>query len=267
MGSNGTGAMAMGTSNTSRIYASSGSTINRSDDAAATWVNVSAGLPGYVITFIAVDPGNSLNVFVTLGGYNPGQKVYESTDGGVNWTNISGSLPNIPVNCIAYENTSSAPADALYIGNDVGVFYRDDNHTDWIPFRNGLPTVPVFDIEINELSGVLTVGTFGRGLWRSALFSTCAGNLGLDVSNDPSNPNYTGYQFYEASNSITSSRIITGGVGTDVQYKADNYVKLTTGFHAKQHNLFQAKLGPCNTGAPALNNFIKVPGRFVKKNN
>ncbi len=267
MGSNGTGAMAMGTSNTSRIYASNGATINRSDDAAVTWVNVSAGLPGYTITFIAVDPSNSLNVFVTLGGYTPGQKVYESIDGGATWVNISGSLPNIPVNCIAYENTSGAPSDALYIGNDVGVFYRDDNHTDWIPFRNGLPTVPVFDIEINELSGVLTVGTFGRGLWRSALFSTCAANLLLNVSNDPSNPNYTGYQFYEASNSVESSRIITGGIGTDVQYKSDNYVKLTTGFHARQHNLFQAKLGPCNTGAPAPNNFIKVPGRFVKKNN
>ncbi len=267
MGADGRGAMAMGTSNTSRIYASNGATIYRSDDAAVSWTNVSAGLPGITITFIAVDPSNSLNVFITLGGYTAGQKVYESLDGGATWTNKSGSLPNVPANCIAYENTNGVPADALYVGNDIGVFYRDDNHTDWIPFRNGLPTVPVFDIEINETSGVLTVGTYGRGLWRSTLFNTCEPNFLLTVANDPSNPNYTGYQFYEASNYVQSSRTITGGLGTDVQYKADNYVKLTTGFHAMANSLFQAKLGPCNLGAPMANSIIKVRGIYIGKIN
>ena len=267
MGADGRGAMAMGTSNTSRIYASNGATIYRSDDAAVSWTNVSAGLPGITITFIAVDPSNSLNVFITLGGYTAGQKVYESLDGGATWTNKSGSLPNVPANCIAYENTNGVPADALYVGNDIGVFYRDDNHTDWIPFRNGLPTVPVFDIEINETSGVLTVGTYGRGLWRSTLFNTCEPNFLLTVANDPSNPNYTGYQFYEASNYVQSSRTITGGLGTDVQYKADNYVKLTTGFHARANSLFQAKLGPCNLGAPMANSIIKVRGIYIGKIN
>ena len=267
MGVDGRGAMAIGTSNTSRIYASNSTTIYRSDDAAATWTNVSAGLPGITITFIAVDPSNSLNVFITLGGYTTGQKVYESVDGGVTWINRSGSLPNVPTNCIAYQNTGGIPADALYVGNDLGVFYRDDSHTDWIPFRNGLPTVPVFDIEINETSGVLTVGTFGRGLWRSTLFNTCESAYLLTAANDPSNPNYTGYQFYEASDNVQSSRTITGGLGTDVQYKADNYVKLTTGFHAMANSLFQAKLGPCNLGAPVTNSIIKVRGTYIGKSN
>ncbi len=264
-GIDGRGAMAIGTSNTSRIYASNGATIYRSDDAAGTWTNVSAGLPGLTITFIAVDPANSLQVFVTLGGYTAGQKVYESTDGGATWINRSGSLPNVPTNCIAVENNGGTPADALYIGNDIGVFYRDDNHTDWIPFRNGLPTVPVFDIELNETSNVLTVGTYGRGLWRSNLYSTCASGWSLTVGNDPSNPNYTGYQFYEASNYVLSSRVITGGLGTDVEYKADNYVKLTTGFHAKANNLFKATLGPCNLGAPITNPINMVRGTYAGK--
>lgn len=243
-GADGRGAMAIGVSNTSRIYASNSSTFYRSDDAAATWLNKSAGLPANTITFIAVDNTNSLNVFVTYGGYTSGQKVYESIDGGDNWTNISGSLPNVPVNCIAYDFDSS---DGIYVGTDIGVFYRDDNLANWIPFTNGLPTVRVFDLEINETAGLIRAGTYGRGLWTSDLFTGCPSDYFLSVANDPSNPNYTGFQQYHATNSVTSSRIITGGPGTDVTYRAGNYITLTTGFNARVGNLFKATLGPCYT--------------------
>ena len=267
MGASGVNGMAIGTNNPNRVYAAAGSTLYTSANGGSNWATAGGGLPGITITFLAVDPNNANSVFVTYGGYTSGQKVFHSYDAGSTWANISGTLPNIPVDCIAFENTAGAPANALYIGTDIGVFYRDDNHTDWIPFRNGLPVVPVFDIEINKTSGVLTAGTFGRGLWRSQLYSTCAWGWALDIYNDPSNPNYTGYQFYEASDNIFSSRTITGGLGTDVTYKANSYLKLTTGFHAKEHNLFQAKLGPCNTGAPVANMLIKVRGTYVRKNN
>jgi hypothetical protein len=79
------------------------------------------------------------------------------------------------------------------------------------------------------------------------LYTSCPGAYLLTQSNDPGNPNSTGVQNYEASLSVTSSRIITGGVGTDVTYKAGNFVKLTEGFHAKENNLFKAWLGPCQT--------------------
>jgi hypothetical protein len=171
----------------------------------------------------------------------------------------------VPTNCIAYHDTDGAPEDALYVGNDLGVFYRDDTRTDWTPFRNGLPTVPVFDLEINETNGVITAGTYGRGLWRSDLYTSCISALSLTPGNDPSNPNYTGYQYYEASNSITSSRTITGGLGTDVNYRSNNLIRLTTGFHARTNNLFQAKLGPCTTGAPLNMNQVKVTGTYVGK--
>jgi hypothetical protein len=49
-----------------------------------------------------------------------------------------------------------------------------------------------------------------------------------------------------------------------VQYKAADYVKLTTGFHAKANSLFQAILGPCNLGAPMTNGLIKVRGTYIE---
>lgn len=250
MGVNGSGAMAIGTNNTNRVYASAdgSKTIYMSSNGGASWTT-NTGLPTGAVTFIAVNPLYSLDVFVVYGGYTAGRKVFRSTDAGATWTNISGSLPNIPINCIAYENTAGAPNDALYIGTDVGVYYRDDDIGDWIPFMNGLPATMVFDLEINETSGYIMAATYGRGFWRSQTYGDCV-NLSLTQANDPSSPNYTGFQHYEALSYLTSSRIITGGVGTDVSYQAADYVKLTTGFHAQAGNKFVAKLGPCDGTGP-----------------
>jgi photosystem II stability/assembly factor-like uncharacterized protein len=247
IGSNGKGAMAMGTNNPNRIYAAAQWGIQRSDNGGTNWAYLS-GLPSgndYIITYLTVNPDNADQVYVSYGGYVGGTKVYRSLNAGVTWTNISGTLPNVPVNCIVFEDNNGSPAGAVYVGTDIGVFYRDNNLNQWIPFRNGIPCVPVFDLEINYTAGVITAGTFGRGLWRSTLYSACATSYNLTGANDPSNPNYTGFQYYEASNYITSSRDISGGIGTDVTYKAGSYVKLTTGFHGEEGNLFKGILGPC----------------------
>jgi hypothetical protein len=241
-GACGYGAMAMGTSNTDRIYASNANDLYRSDNGAGSWTPLTA--PGWV-TFIAVDPANSLRIFITVIGYNEGEKVYRSNNGGSSWTNISGSLPNVPTNCIAYETGSS---DGIYVGTDIGVFYRNNDIGDWIPFMTGLPTVPVMDLEINHSSNLIRAGTYGRGLWSSELYTVCPAYYYLTAANDPGNPNYTGFQLYEASVFITSSRIITGGPGTDVTYKAGFSITLEPGFHVRAGNKFKAHLGPCGEG-------------------
>jgi hypothetical protein len=240
-GGDGRSAMAHGVNNTSRVYAAAGTTFRMTADAAATWTVYTA--PGSV-TGIAVDPANSLRVFITVSGYTAGQKVYRSTNGGSSWTNISGNLPNVPMNCIVYQAGS---ADGIYVGTDIGVFYRDNNINTWVPFMNGLPTVPVFDLEIYPNSNLLRAGTYGRGLWSSDLWTACPTGYFLSQANDPSNPNYTGFQLYQASSTVTSNRIITGGLGTNVTYQAGGSVTLTEGFHAKAGNLFKAVLGACYT--------------------
>ena len=63
----------------------------------------------------------------------------------------------------------------------------------------------------------------------------------IDIT-DPSNPNSSGVQRWEASDFITSSTTVKGGIGTDVIYQAGNSVTLTTGFHAERNNAFQAQL-------------------------
>lgn len=243
-------AMAHGTSNVDRMYAAGKINVRRTDDANEwdpSWTDITGTLPladpVRQVTYLAVDPNDSYDVVVTISGYTAGNKIFMSTDRGTTWTNISGSLPNIPAHCAVFDPNRTD--HSLYIGMDVGVYYRDDSLSDWVPFRNGLPHVIVKEMEIRN--NQLTAGTYGRGLWRTELYYSCIPSLVLTQANDPSNPNYTGFQYYEASNTISSSRIITGGIGTDVTYQAGNFVNLTEGFHAREGNLFTARTGPCSS--------------------
>ena len=266
MGADGRGALAIGTTNSQRVYASNGSTLYQSNNGGTSWATITSGLPGLAITSISVDPHNSLNVYLTVGGLTDGAKVYHNSNAGTaSWVNISGTLPNVAANCISFEDNNGAPAGAIYVGTDIGIFYRDDNQSDWLPFRNGLPTVPVMDIEINSTNELITAATFGRGLWTSPTYTVCPLNNVLTQANDPSNPNYTGYQYYEVSGAITSTRIVTGGFGTDVTYKAGSSVKLTTGFNAKKDNKFKAFLGPCQALDAPLLKPVRLTGTYGGK--
>jgi len=246
-GADGRSALAMGISNPNRIYAAFENTIWRSDNGADTWNDISAGLSGYNITFIAVNPNNSMNVFITLADFVSGEKVYESSNGGTFWNNITGSLPNIKINCIIYENTNGNPDDAIYIGTDIGVFYRNNSLSDWIPFSNWLPTVPVFDLEINESSGVITAGTYGRGLWRSQTYTSCASHFSLAGNGPP------GYSYFQASEYIHSTRVYNQGTGQESYYKAGAQIKLNPGFQVSSGSKFKAWIGPCGGGIPEEN--------------
>lgn len=163
--------LAIAPSNSNYIYCASIDTFYYTTDGGANWfynsIQVQSGI--WPITNIAVNPTNAQEVYITIGNYYAGQKVYKSTNAGTTWTNFSGTLPNLPVNCIVYENGSS---DRLYIGTDVGVFYREASMNDWAVYNNGLPNVVVTDLEISYQDNQLWAGTFGRGLWKSDLAST-----------------------------------------------------------------------------------------------
>ncbi|MBW2939095.1 HYR domain-containing protein, partial [Aureisphaera sp. CAU 1614] len=184
LGSDGRGAFAVGVNDPTRLYAAVGSAIQTSANTGGSWTTITGSWPGLTITFIAVDPADANRVWITLGGYTAGEKVYESTNAGATWTNISGALPNLPAHCIAFENTGGTPADALYIGMSVGVYYTSDV-TPWQLYETGLPNVPVYDLEINETSGLIRASTYGRGIWEAPLFGGAPPTNDLCLNADP----------------------------------------------------------------------------------
>jgi photosystem II stability/assembly factor-like uncharacterized protein len=163
-------------SSPSTIYFGKAGLVYKTTNDGANWTSVSAGLPGLTVTYIDVSNTDPSKVWVTLSGYTAGSKVFKSTNGGTTWTNYSGSLPNAPVNCVVFRNSSS---DGVYVGTDVGVYYRSSTHADWLAFSTGLPNVGVRELEINYGVQKLRAGTFGRGLWESQLDST----VGIDPIN------------------------------------------------------------------------------------
>jgi xyloglucan-specific exo-beta-1,4-glucanase len=119
------------------------------------------------MTDITVATNNADKAWVTFSDYNNTHKVYETNDAGNNWTNISGNnLPGLPVNCIVYQGGAN---DDLYIGTDIGVYYKDNTMTEWAPFNDGLPNVIVKELEIHYDKGTISAATFGRGIWESPL--------------------------------------------------------------------------------------------------
>ncbi|OJJ18228.1 hypothetical protein BKI52_25740 [marine bacterium AO1-C] len=174
-------AIAVAPSSSNTIYAASYTKIYRTTNA-SSWTDITAGLPsGPRITYIAVSSSDPNTLWVTLSGYTSGQKVFKSINGGSSWTNISGTLPNLPINCVLHDSNTSN--ESLYIGTDVGIFYRNNTLGDWVSFSNGLPNVVVRELEIQHSSGKLRAGTYGRGLWESDLYSGGGGSGSAPTAN------------------------------------------------------------------------------------
>jgi photosystem II stability/assembly factor-like uncharacterized protein len=85
--------VAIDPSNPSRIWVTlsqvGGGRVFRSDDAGASWVDCSAGLPPIPINAAVVDPANYKRVWIAAD-----VGVYQSLNLGATWTNFSAGLPN-----------------------------------------------------------------------------------------------------------------------------------------------------------------------------
>lgn len=160
--------IAIGMNDPNTVYAASYGDIYRTNNGGNDWDNISSGLPNVAITGIVVDPLNINHIWITFSGFSNGNKVFYSANGGDDWDNISDNLPNVPVNCIVFDDQGD---NGVYIGTDTGIFYTNDNLAHWEPFMNNFPNVIVTELEIHYDDQMIFASTFGRGLWKSNLFS------------------------------------------------------------------------------------------------
>jgi len=158
-------ALAVAPSNPNVIYIAYYNSVYKTTDGGNSWTSINSALNN--ITYFAIDPTNENRIWASIGGFSSGGRVIKSTNGGANWTDISDSLPGLPVNCIVYEKNS---ADGLYIGTDIGVYYRDNNLNRWVPFMKGLPNVIVKELEIYYPTNKIRAATYGRSVWESDLY-------------------------------------------------------------------------------------------------
>ncbi len=157
--------------NTDIIYASSGNKLYRSDNVKAAdpqWFTLTTLLPSSnVITAIETSPVDENTVYIVQQN-----QVFKSTDKGYSWTELTNNLPDVAMHTLVYYHNSP---EGLYLGTDIGVFYRDAYNPEWIQYSNGLPAAArVTELEIFYASegpqfDKLRAGTYGRGLWQSPL--------------------------------------------------------------------------------------------------
>lgn len=137
-----------------------------------SFTDLTSNLPqsSYTPKDIEAHPTNQSIVYMTLN-----KDVYKSTNKGSSWTSISGNLPNISMNCIVYDTSSTN--EALYVGTDAGVYYKDNSMTNWVLYMDGMPSAAeVTELEIfyhsNSTLSKISAATYGRGLWQSDLYSS-----------------------------------------------------------------------------------------------
>ena len=194
------------------------------------------------MTDIVVHPTTSARVWVTAAGFYEGAKVFYSDDAGLTWDNISYNLPNVPANCLLRDSDGT-----LYVGMDGGIFYLPSGENGWIPFYNNLPRVPVSEMHfVTEYIApnyieFIYASTFGRGIWKSQSFTTCAPTLNVAGT-------LRGQRFYQVGTSLTSTAILDGVAGTNVRFQSGNEITLNIGFEGKEGSFFHGFLLPCNTG-------------------
>jgi photosystem II stability/assembly factor-like uncharacterized protein len=155
-------------SDTQVIYAGSGTKLYRTTNGGGAWTDITPGLPVATnfLTDVAINDTDPKIAYATFSGYVAGEKVYHTLNGGSTWTNISGTLPNMPVDSIVYQKSA---LNAVYIGTDSGVYYRNDVSPNWVPYKFGLPNVIVDDLQIDYGSKTIRAGTYGRGIWQAPL--------------------------------------------------------------------------------------------------
>lgn len=162
---------AVAPSNTQIIYVIKSNAVYKTTNGGTSWTTITGTLPvgSAALTSIVVEDVDPNSAWVTFSGYSTGNKVYKTIDGGTTWVNYSTGLPNLPTNRILYWNGTQ---DGLYVGCDVGVYFRDSTMSTWVNYSAGLPNVSVRDLGIFYPLGKLRAATYGRGVWEVDLYNT-----------------------------------------------------------------------------------------------
>jgi len=158
-----------------------------STDNGASWNEISDGLPERWVTRVAVDPTDENMVYATFNGLkwkDPQPHVFRSTDKGTTWSDISSNLPDAPVNAFAVDPVEPS---RLYLGNDVGMYVSFNSGQSWWVLGEGLPILPIGDIEIHPNTRELVAGTYGRSMYKIDL------NL-IPTNVESSEPIVTGFE-------------------------------------------------------------------------
>jgi len=155
------------------IYASTSTKLFKTLNGGNSWNEIYTTEWVSPILNIKADPNNANTLYLTFGGYNESKHVMMSTNGGSSFQSITSNLPNIPVLDIEIHRETGH----MYVGTDLGVYFKTKDDQEWQRYGNLLPNTMVRDLEIAYNEGYLYASTYGRGLWRVPISQSSTHNF------------------------------------------------------------------------------------------
>lgn len=187
--------------------------IRKSTDAGATWsivtpsTTISSGQSNIVDIAVGDDPNH---LWAAYGNWQNEAKILQSTDGGTTWNNItSTNLPTTPVSQIVYQRGTDGGVYLAFAGQS-GVFYKNNNMTEFQALGNGLPMLGyIRNIYAVPAKGKYRMGS-SRGAWEHDLYEESMNPIAdFSVSSNKSKCGLTPIKFFQ--NSVHSSGNATYG--------------------------------------------------------
>ncbi|MDF2188400.1 T9SS type A sorting domain-containing protein [Paraflavitalea sp. CAU 1676] len=212
--------LAVAPSDTQYVYGSIGATLYRTHNNGATWVTVTAPA---TINAIYVSPVNPRKIYLACNSTT--NRVYVSSDTGRTFQNISAGLPALSARSVVVDDNV---LEGIYVGMNVGVYYRDNVDTNWVEHASGLPLVAVNEVEIQKSSGKLRVATYGRGVWETNLWTPILAGT-VDITDDGGilDAQYTsgspaGEEFTKVIDNNNATKYLTPNCSAWIRYTATN---------------------------------------------
>jgi len=209
-----------------------GQTVNvmLSTNSGVTWVNRTPPLAAAMsCRGIALNPGNSNEVWTCFGGGFGGGAVWMSSNGGTSWTNRSAGLPGNPMTDVVHEGGRVLVCGGQLFGSQfVGLYGTTNGGVSWTPLHDGTwPLLVIRDIEIDQATpSRIFVASDGQGVYRSdnggTSWSFGAGGTGnlavreIHVDATSSSVIFTGSSsnaVWKSANSGTSFSASSTGIG------------------------------------------------------
>ena len=153
--------------NSKIIYAADFTRVYKTTDGGGIWTLVTTS--SNPISCLRIHPYNADVFYYTNSNYVNTAKVYRintAVTGNGRFTNLTLNLPNVAINCIEYDKQSK---EGLFIGTDIGTFYKDTSMNQWEILNANMPNVVITDLDINYKDRLLYAGTFGRGVWKTSI--------------------------------------------------------------------------------------------------
>lgn len=155
----------------STVYAGTyGNGVMKSADNGANWEPRTTGLSGSgVISMSLIDPNSTASLFAGLGDIN------YSSNGGSSWTIVAS------ISASVYGFAHNIQNGYFYAVTSKG-FMRADNTSNWSLSNNGLTTLDLRSIAVDQTTGTIFVGTNSDGVFRSTDNGTSWTHVGTPVA-------------------------------------------------------------------------------------